>query len=245
MDYKTFLDNQNSQIRQVLLESLPSVDPEIPSLWDEIRKALQSGSTYCLALYIAVLYKSFTGLEGKEYPQPLMTAGCGVEMIYAGHGILIDMPALGTSASNQDSESLHKGAILLLAADSIHTYVFEWILENLPGLEGYQLVTQLAEASGWKGILGAEDENDLLNRFVTLAQFAGRITAQKAGVSEEIRLNIDTLSVSIGEILSSLNTSNKSSHLLESQIKTAIEKAYFLPHRGIELFQNYLDYIIR
>jgi hypothetical protein len=239
MDNKTFFDKRNFQFRQALLQSLPPVDPEIPSLWKAMQQALTPVQPLGFALYITVLNESLTGFQEKDLPAELLTAACAVEMMHAGNQILIQIPEL-TKQNPVPSlkSSIHQGAIPLLAADSIHTYAFEWIAHNLPNKKGFEMITLLAQSAGWKGSLSDEDTSNTVSHTLPLAHFSGVITAQTAGVAETTRASINILSEQIGIYL---GTSRKADFL--PQIKTAVEKAAFLPHRGVALFYSYLDYL--
>jgi len=239
MDNKTFFDIHNSQFRQALLQSLPPADPEIPSLWKAMQQALTPAQPLGFALYMAALYESLTGFQEKDSPAELLTAACAVEMMHAGNQILIQIPEL-TQQNPVPSQkgSIHQGAIPLLAADSIHTYAFEWIALNLPNKRGFEMITLLAESAGWKGSLSAEDTSNTISRYIPLAHFAGVITAQTTAVAETTGDSINVLSEQMGIYLA---TPRKADFL--PQIKTAVEKADFLPHRGVELFQSLLEYL--
>ena len=152
----TDLRELKATVEDALDHYLPAQSPIAPALIDAMRYATLSGGKRLRPMLVCA---ACTGVGGAL--EDALAPACAVEFIHAYSLVHDDLPAMDDDAVRHGLPSSHvhfgeAGAIL--AGDALQTLAFRTLAEapNVPPAARLRALTLLADAAGWRGMVGGQ-----------------------------------------------------------------------------------------
>jgi geranylgeranyl pyrophosphate synthase len=161
-DFQHYLKACQQRIHHALEQCLPPVTAPAGKLKQAMRYSVQNGGKRVRA---TLVYASAEAIgccsdDSCKNRDTLDTAACAVELIHAYSLIHDDLPAMDNDNLRRGVPTCHIAfdeATAILAGDALQTLAFELLAQTaLPAELRLALITTLAEASGYHGMVGGQ-----------------------------------------------------------------------------------------
>jgi geranylgeranyl pyrophosphate synthase len=153
---KTDLRELKRTVEDALDHYLPAQSPIAQELVEAMRYATLSGGKRLRPMLVCA---ACTGVGGPL--EDALAPACAVEFIHAYSLVHDDLPAMDDDAVRHGLPSNHVRfgeATAILAGDALQALAFQTLAEapNLPGEARLRAMALLAEAAGWRGMVGGQ-----------------------------------------------------------------------------------------
>ena len=176
-DFQAYLLACQQRVNQALEHSLPAAQMPAAQLKSAMRYSVQNGGKRVRATLVYASAEAVGCCSKHSCPNhhALDAAACAVEFIHAYSLVHDDLPAMDDDTLRRGKPTCHIAydeATAILAGDALQTLAFETLARiDLPAETRLALITTLAQASGYQGMVGGQ-VLDLAgeNRSLTLAE---------------------------------------------------------------------------
>jgi geranylgeranyl pyrophosphate synthase len=161
-DFQKYLQACQQRINSALDQQLPVAVAPAEKLKQAMRYSVQNGGKRVRAtlVYASAEAMGCCSDDSCKNRDTLDTAACAVELIHAYSLIHDDLPAMDDDDLRRGVPTCHIAfdeATAILAGDALQTLAFELLAKSsLPAELRLALITTLAEASGYQGMIGGQ-----------------------------------------------------------------------------------------
>jgi len=151
---KAVFERLGPSIEKALLDFLPTEKQSDPRLAEAMCYSVAAGGKRVRPILVLLVHELEKGTPGEA-----MAAAAAIEYIHTYSLIHDDLPAMDNDDLRRGKPTNHKvfgDALAILAGDGLLTFAFELLAEKAPQDRVRPLVSTLAMAAGWAGMVGGQ-----------------------------------------------------------------------------------------